>query len=112
MVVLDYYENKETYGRIGLLQSYGNLQSYWTITKLRKLTVLFSCVLAEPRTSAYSVKMVTQRTIAEFVLLTVISSKGGTAPLNLKSAYLVTLSVRSDFFFGCSNSKNFVGTFF
>ncbi len=31
----------ETYGRIGLLRSYGNLQSYWTTTKLRKLTVVF-----------------------------------------------------------------------
>jgi hypothetical protein len=29
-VVLDYYEAMETYSRIGLLQSYGNLQSYWT----------------------------------------------------------------------------------
>ncbi len=27
-VVLDYYEAKETYSRIGLLRSYGNLQSY------------------------------------------------------------------------------------
>ena len=31
---------KETYGRIGLLRSYGNLQSYWTTVKLRKLTVV------------------------------------------------------------------------
>ena len=30
----------ETYGRIGLLRSYGNLQSYWTTTKLWKLTVV------------------------------------------------------------------------
>jgi hypothetical protein len=28
-VVLDYYEAMETYSRIGLLRSYGNLQSYW-----------------------------------------------------------------------------------
>ncbi len=39
-VVLDYYEAMETYSRIGLLRSYGNLQSYWTTTKLRKLTVV------------------------------------------------------------------------
>jgi hypothetical protein len=31
---LDYYEAMETYSRIGLLRSYGNLQSYWTTTKL------------------------------------------------------------------------------
>ncbi len=30
----------ETYGRIGLLRSHGNLQSYWTTTKLWKLTVV------------------------------------------------------------------------
>jgi hypothetical protein len=30
----------ETYSRIGLLRSYENLQSYWTITKLWKLTVV------------------------------------------------------------------------
>ncbi len=39
-VVLDYYEAKETYSRIGLLRSQGNLRSYWTITKPRKLTVV------------------------------------------------------------------------
>jgi hypothetical protein len=39
-VVLDYYEAMETYSRIGLLRSYGNLQSYWTTTKLWELTVL------------------------------------------------------------------------
>ncbi len=33
--------NRETYGRIGLLRSYGNLQSYWTTTKLLKLTVVY-----------------------------------------------------------------------
>ena len=31
----------ETYSRIGLLRSYGNLQSYWTTKKLWKLTVVF-----------------------------------------------------------------------
>jgi hypothetical protein len=31
-VVLGYYEAKETYGRIVILQSYGNLQRYWTTT--------------------------------------------------------------------------------
>ena len=30
----------ETYSRFGLLRSYGNLQSYWTTTKLWKLTVV------------------------------------------------------------------------
>ena len=30
----------ETYSRIGLLRSYGNLQSYWTTMKLWKLTVV------------------------------------------------------------------------
>ncbi len=30
----------ETFSRIGLLRSYGNLQSYWTTTKLRKITVV------------------------------------------------------------------------
>ncbi len=30
----------ETYSRIGLLRSYGNLRSYWTATKLWKLTVV------------------------------------------------------------------------
>ncbi len=39
-VVLDYYEASETYSRIGLLRSCGNLQSYWTNTKLWKLTVV------------------------------------------------------------------------
>ena len=29
-VVLGYYEAKESYSRIGLLQSYRNLQSYWS----------------------------------------------------------------------------------
>ena len=32
--------NSGTYGRIGLLGSHGNLQSYWTTTKLWKLTVV------------------------------------------------------------------------
>jgi hypothetical protein len=41
-VVLDYYEAMETYSRIGLLRSYGNLQSYWTTTKLWKLTVVLN----------------------------------------------------------------------
>jgi hypothetical protein len=31
---------KATYSRIGLLRSYGNLQAYWTTTKLWKLTVV------------------------------------------------------------------------
>ncbi len=39
-VVLDYYETIETYSGIGQLRSQGNLQSYWTTTKLRKLTVV------------------------------------------------------------------------
>jgi hypothetical protein len=39
---LDYYEAMETYSRIGLLRSYGNLQSYWTTTKLWKLTVVLN----------------------------------------------------------------------
>jgi hypothetical protein len=39
-VVLDYYEAMETYSRIGLLRSYGNLQSYWTTAKPWKLTVV------------------------------------------------------------------------
>jgi hypothetical protein len=39
-VVLDYHEAIETYSRIGLLRTYGNLQSYWTTTKLWKLTVV------------------------------------------------------------------------
>jgi hypothetical protein len=39
-VVLYYYEAMETYSRIGLLRSYGNLQSYWTTTKLWKPTVV------------------------------------------------------------------------
>ena len=39
-VVLDLYEDMETYSRIGLLRSYGNLQSYWTTTKLWKLSVV------------------------------------------------------------------------
>jgi hypothetical protein len=39
-VVLDYYEVKETYSRIGLPRSQGNLQSYWTTTKSKKLTVV------------------------------------------------------------------------
>jgi hypothetical protein len=30
----------ETYSRSGLVRSYGNLQSYWTTTKLWKLTVV------------------------------------------------------------------------
>ncbi len=33
-VVLDYYGAMETYSRIGLLRSHGNLQSCWTTTKL------------------------------------------------------------------------------
>ncbi len=34
-------DNKvETYSRVGLLRSYGNLQSYWTTTKLREFTVV------------------------------------------------------------------------
>ena len=41
-VVLDYYETMETYSRIGLVQRYGNLQPYWTITKLWKLTVVLA----------------------------------------------------------------------
>ncbi len=36
-VVLDYYEDMETYGRIGLLRSYGNFQSYWTIRTKNKM---------------------------------------------------------------------------
>ncbi len=39
-VVSEYYEAMETYSRIGLLRSYGNLQSYWTTRKLWKLTVV------------------------------------------------------------------------
>jgi hypothetical protein len=41
-VVLDYYDAMETYSRIGLLRSYGNLRSYWTTTKLWKLTVVLN----------------------------------------------------------------------
>ncbi len=39
-VVLVYYEAMETYSRIAPLGCYGNLQSYWTTTKLWKLTVV------------------------------------------------------------------------
>ncbi len=39
-VVFDYYKAMETYSRIGLLRSHGNLQSYWTTTTLWKLTVV------------------------------------------------------------------------
>ena len=42
-VVLDYYEAMETYGRIGLLRSCGNLQSYWTTAKLYIHTVVWGC---------------------------------------------------------------------
>ncbi len=35
-------EAMETYSRIGLVRSYGNLQSYWTSTKLWKLTVVLA----------------------------------------------------------------------
>jgi hypothetical protein len=34
------FDFEVTYSRIGLPQSYGNLQSYWTTTKLWKLTVV------------------------------------------------------------------------
>ena len=44
-VVLDYYEAKETYSRIGLQRSYGNLQSYWTTAGLRKPTVVLDLYL-------------------------------------------------------------------
>ncbi len=37
---MDYNEAIETYSRIGPQRSYGNLQSYWTTTKLWKLTVV------------------------------------------------------------------------
>ncbi len=40
-VVLDYCEELETYSRIELLRSYGNLQSYWNTRKLQKITVVF-----------------------------------------------------------------------
>ena len=39
-VVFDYYKAMETYSRIGLLRSYGTLQSYWATTKLWNLTVV------------------------------------------------------------------------
>ncbi len=39
-VVLDYHAAMATYSRIGLLWSYGNLQSYWTSMELWKLTVV------------------------------------------------------------------------
>ena len=39
--VLDYCEVIETYSRIGLLGGHGNLQSYWTIRRSWKLTVVF-----------------------------------------------------------------------
>ncbi len=39
-VVLDYCEVMETYSRIELLRSHGNLQSYWTTAKSRKPTVV------------------------------------------------------------------------
>jgi hypothetical protein len=41
-VVVAYYEAVETYSCIGLLRSYGNLQLYWTTTKLWKLTVVLA----------------------------------------------------------------------
>jgi hypothetical protein len=34
------YSEVETYSRIGLIRSYGNLQSYWITTELWKLTVV------------------------------------------------------------------------
>ncbi len=42
-VVLYCYEAKETYSRIGLLRSYGNLQPYWTTTNLMEVTVVLYC---------------------------------------------------------------------
>ena len=44
-VVLDYCEVIETYSRIGLMRSHGNLQSYCTTTKLWKLTVVLDYYL-------------------------------------------------------------------
>jgi hypothetical protein len=41
-VVLDYYDDKETYSRIGLLRWQGNLQSYWTTKMARKPTVVLN----------------------------------------------------------------------
>ncbi len=52
------YEAIETYSRIGLLRSYGNLQSYWTATKLWKLTVVmdyYEPFFLELRFSSYFV---------------------------------------------------------
>ncbi len=51
----------EPYSRIGLLRSYSNLQSYWTATKLRKLTlvldyyysILFKIMTSGTLTSSY-----------------------------------------------------------
>jgi hypothetical protein len=40
VTILYLFYKLETYSRSGLLQSYGNLQSYWTTTKLWKLTVV------------------------------------------------------------------------
>ena len=37
----------ETYSRIGLLRSYGNLQSYWTTTKPWELTVVLDYYAAK-----------------------------------------------------------------
>ncbi len=49
----------ETYSRIGLLRGNGNLQSYWTTTKLWKLTVVLEYYEAIERalTLSYCVRV-------------------------------------------------------
>ncbi len=43
--ILEHCEAMETYSRIGILRSYGNLQSYWTNAKLWKLTVVLEYLI-------------------------------------------------------------------
>ncbi len=65
---MDSYEAMETYSRIGLLRSYGNLQSYCTTTKLWKLSVVLGYYEAMETYSRIGLYKLPLLSHAEFVL--------------------------------------------
>jgi hypothetical protein len=74
----------ETYSRIGLLPSYGNLQSYWTTTKLWKLSVVLDYYEAK---GAYS-RIQEQKLISD---IKIAAKKGQMNPVKIMAKDLVRL---------------------
>jgi hypothetical protein len=86
---LDYYEAMETYGRIGLVRSYGNLQSYSTSTNLWKLR-LYTCFQFNTNMDGLKKAVAVANFLDTDELLKLLSAKVSSPPVSSVVLHLLT----------------------